>query len=73
MGMGFNKCILLGVDKMKELIDRNGIEHLKTLYGKCDCLIGSSESIEFLNNIMQNDSRAPEPGKIDGRLPGWEK
>lgn len=70
--MGFNKCYLHSVDKMQEIISEYGVDHFIKLYRKCDCFIGSSESIKFLNETMENETRAPEPGKFDGHLPGQE-
>ena len=70
--MGFNKCYLQSLDEMKKIVEENGVEYFLNLYKKCDCIIGSSESIKFLNKIIKDNPRAPEPGKFGTHLPGQE-
>lgn len=46
--MGFNKCYLPDIDKLKEYFDSVDLETFVNRYRKYDCWTGSSESLDFL-------------------------
>lgn len=53
--MGFTKRYLPDLDKLVEMRKEinNDREFLKTVIGKSDCLMGSSESIELIRYIEE--------------------
>ena len=52
--MGFNKCIVPSIDHMvHEYILKGKVEDLVNRYKKCDCFIGSSESIKVLESVIK--------------------
>jgi len=55
--MGFNKCILPPIDSMKKDILSNGMESFIKKYQKCDAIIGETDRMTFLDNIMKTDRR----------------
>jgi len=55
--MGFNKCILPPIDSMKKDILSNGMESFIKKYQKYDAIIGETDRMTFLDNIMKTDRR----------------
>lgn len=55
--MGFNKCFLPPIDSMKKDILNNGLESFIRKYQKCDAIIGESDGVTFLDNIMKTESK----------------
>ena len=53
--MGFNKCFLPPIDSMKNDILINGLNQFIKKYGKYDALIGETDRMDFLKQIMEND------------------
>lgn len=53
--MGFNKCFLPPIETMKNDILINGLEQFIKKYGKYDALIGETDRMDFLKEIMEND------------------
>jgi hypothetical protein len=55
--MGFNKCFLPPIDSMKKDILSNGMESFIKKYQKYDAIIGETDRMTFLDNIMKTDRR----------------
>lgn len=53
--MGFNKCFLPPIETMKNDILINGLEQFIKKYGKYDSIIGETDRMDFLKEIMEND------------------
>lgn len=53
--MGFNKCFLPPIDSMKNEIITNGMENFIKKYGKYDALIGETDRMDFVKEIMENN------------------
>jgi hypothetical protein len=55
--MGFNKKYLPPVEEMKKTRDSYGsdFEYLQDSIGKYDCLIGSKESLDYLNELEERE------------------
>lgn len=53
--MGFNKRYLPDLDKLVEMRNEigNDREFLRTVLGKSDCLMGSSESLQMIRYIEE--------------------
>ncbi len=74
--MGFNKCFVPSMEYIQKILLEHNVEYVVKLFGKCDCMIGNSDAIELIGDLMteyykpqKNDSRAPEPGNLDTRVP----
>ena len=46
--MGFNQCYLPTIEKITEEFEQSGLEQFVNRYRKYDSLVGSSESMDFL-------------------------
>lgn len=51
--MGFNGCILPSVKSMKEHIERDGVESFVKHYQRYDSIMGETDRIEYLENIIK--------------------
>lgn len=51
--MSFHKRHVPEVDVLKEQLDNHGIEAFMDLYTKPDALVGSRESIDFVDNAIK--------------------
>lgn len=50
--MGFNKCFLPPIETMKNDILINGLEQFIKKYGKYDSIIGETDRMDFLKEII---------------------
>lgn len=50
--MGFNKCFVPEIDELIQILKENGLKLFVWRFSKCNCYIGSSESIEFIKKII---------------------
>ncbi len=50
--MSFNKCIVQKLSKIKEQHSELGDDKFKQIYKRYDMFVGSTESIDFINNIL---------------------
>ena len=56
--MGFNNCYLPDIDKLKQYYESVDLETFVNRFRKYDCWTGSSESLDFLEqkiNEYEND------------------
>jgi len=53
--MGFNKCFLPPIESMKKEIILNGLDKFIERYQKYDALIGETDRMVFLDDVMRND------------------
>lgn len=51
--MGFNKCILPSIDVLRDYLYDYGLEKTAKRYLSYDAYIGDSESIDFINTILE--------------------
>lgn len=49
--MGFNKVYLPPVEVLKERLEKEGVESLLKTYRSYDLVMGSVESVEFLDSL----------------------
>ena len=50
--MGFNKCILPDIDRLRDMVFDYGLEMVAKRYKSYDAYIGSEESLTYLEQLI---------------------
>ena len=51
--MGFNKVYLPPIEVLKERLEKEGVESLLKTYRSYDLVMGSTESVDFLDSLYK--------------------